>query len=218
MRWGMRLFEADRDMIFAVWISKTFVGGSGEVELSRMVHQSERIRPINDRLFYRTEENADELANHVAAMRKELDTNGLGYRLMEYWRASENSYDGKYHFILVGALLMRAGAKIKDSDMQHLRELVPQINCNPNDIIGFLDPGRAQFLAALDHYQPGTPRCFEEPSCYRCGKIKADIGGQGLKRCARCKKAFYCNRDCQKAHWLAHKPYCNVPEGRPLFF
>ena len=29
-----------------------------------------------------------------------------------------------------------------------------------------------------------------------------------LKLCSRCKKVLYCNKDCQKAHYQMHKPYC----------
>jgi len=29
-------------------------------------------------------------------------------------------------------------------------------------------------------------------------------------KCARCKSANYCNKDCQKAHWPRHKEFCKV--------
>lgn len=51
-------------------------------------------------------------------------------------------------------------------------------------------------------------------TCANCGKTSAD-----LKRCAKCRSEYYCNRDCQKAHWKAHKRVCasraatTAPEG-----
>lgn len=69
--------------------------------------------------------------------------------------------------VILAAMVMQSGAKISDDNMQHLREIVPRIHSSPgyawplNDE-GFRDPGRAQFLAALDHYMPGTPRTFCE--------------------------------------------------------
>lgn len=29
-----------------------------------------------------------------------------------------------------------------------------------------------------------------------------------LKKCALCEVVRYCNRRCQKNHWIIHKPYC----------
>ena len=42
--------------------------------------------------------------------------------------------------------------------------------------------------------------------CGNCGKKKSD-----LKVCSRCMKVFYCDRDCQKAHFTNHKSIC-VPK------
>lgn len=39
--------------------------------------------------------------------------------------------------------------------------------------------------------------------CHNCG-----WGNKHSFRCAACKKAFYCNRACQKAHWAKHKAQC----------
>ncbi len=38
--------------------------------------------------------------------------------------------------------------------------------------------------------------------CMICGKQNE------LSRCGRCKKVFYCSRECQKADWQNHKPNC----------
>jgi hypothetical protein len=41
--------------------------------------------------------------------------------------------------------------------------------------------------------------------CAACGNI---IPVESVKRCARCRVVNYCNRNCQKAHWKAHKSKC----------
>ncbi|KAG9122643.1 hypothetical protein FRC07_000899 [Ceratobasidium sp. 392] len=43
--------------------------------------------------------------------------------------------------------------------------------------------------------------------CWRCGGV-----GRPLLRCARCKKARYCSKECQKTHWNEeHKNVCKAP-------
>ena len=42
---------------------------------------------------------------------------------------------------------------------------------------------------------------LEMPHCSRCGNLPA-------KRCSRCRLARYCSADCQRAHWIGHKPHC----------
>lgn len=70
--------------------------------------------------------------------------------------------------VILAAMVMQTGAKISDENMQHLRELVPRICSYPGYAPpfaddGFRDPGKKQFLAALEYYKPGTPRTFCEP-------------------------------------------------------
>ena len=40
-----------------------------------------------------------------------------------------------------------------------------------------------------------------------CSSI--DCINDGNKRCSKCKKVFYCSKDCQKKHWKVHKKSCN---------
>ncbi|KAM0279718.1 hypothetical protein ACHAQH_004409 [Verticillium albo-atrum] len=213
-RWGYRLFEGDQDIDIACDLGGAF-DSKPILELSKMVNQTDMMAPQEARDFYQTEEYVGVLDAIIPKNRKMLDA-GLGDKLFDKMRAEEKNptlqAGGSYNMILVGALLMRAGAKIRDKDMEYLRELVPKTPSRPGFALpifdeGFRDPGKIQFLAAMDHYKPGNPRSFQEPSCFLCGNIKSDIG-HGLSKCGRCKYAFYCDKECQTSHWKIHKPIC----------
>eukprot|EP00164_Ancoracysta_twista_P008132 GFYU01011679.1.p1 GENE.GFYU01011679.1~~GFYU01011679.1.p1 ORF type:complete len:228 (-),score=36.11 GFYU01011679.1:72-755(-) len=54
--------------------------------------------------------------------------------------------------------------------------------------------------------QPAQPQVVMKQSadkCTNCGK-----SAENLLRCAKCKNAFYCDRDCQKSDWKYHKRVC----------
>ena len=57
-------------------------------------------------------------------------------------------------------------------------------------------------LGGLDA-APSSSSSALEPKCDECGKASAT-----LKNCARCGVAKYCNHDCQKKAWKAHKKEC----------
>jgi hypothetical protein len=44
-----------------------------------------------------------------------------------------------------------------------------------------------------------------------CAKPGCD--GAGKKTCADCLKVYYCTRQCQLAHWPAHKAECRQSAG-----
>jgi hypothetical protein len=168
------LFEGDSDIDIACVMPDGLCiqTGNWEHTLASMIFQTDMLAPAEARARYRTEEYKNELANEIVPyVRWKLDTKGLGDQLFAAYRAEETKPPGingnpRYITIIFGALMLRAGAKIKAEDLQHLRDLVPQVNCRPNWILGdddFRTPGRAQFLAALDRYQPGVPSDFQEP-------------------------------------------------------
>lgn len=55
----------------------------------------------------------------------------------------------------------------------------------------------------------------QKAACWNCGLLGAAsdasdalaVSTSNLK-CSRCKRAYYCNEACQKAHWVHHKSSC----------
>ena len=45
-------------------------------------------------------------------------------------------------------------------------------------------------------------------ACSQCDRSAADVG---LLCCKRCRLAWYCSPECQKANWKVHKPQCRAP-------
>lgn len=182
------LFQGDLDLDLAGDLNLSFGEDGDEIDFYGMVGPAE---------------SRDSQEQLIASVRQKVDTDGLGDRFIDMYRKKEQQKEpfGDYYAILAGAMMLRCGARIKDDDRQYLRDLVPRISCvegyaSPIADIGFRGPGKRQFLAALDHYQPGVPRSFYEPSCFACGKIASDIN-KGLDKCARCRGACYCNKVCR---------------------
>ncbi|KDN64315.1 hypothetical protein CSUB01_09987 [Colletotrichum sublineola] len=196
-RWGHRLFEGDLDLDLASDVHDVVLArdGSEDIRFSHILDQSDLFDPSHTREYYQSDEYRLEVEKIIVTIRNRLDS-GLGDKIFDKYRAKETELFGKYKVIIVGALMMRAGAEINKEHFQHLRDLVPQIDCHhryvlPIPDLGLRGPGRAQFIAALDNYQTGTPRNFREPSCFHCGKVHADLG-KTLKECGGCKEAWYC--------------------------
>lgn len=146
----------------------------------------------------------NETMSKMVAVRQIFDS-GFGTSLLRKYRAGENGpgsnglyNDPKYKVIILGAVLMGVGAQIGKDDIDHLRHLALNTGSREGFALAFCDlgfrgPGLRQFLNALTQYQPGTPRDFESPSCFTCGKAKQDIGKE-VSRCGRCHKAWFCDK------------------------
>lgn len=140
-----------------------------DLGLSSMIHQTDQVAPEEARNFYKSDEYKDVLLPGIVAQCRQVLDAGAGDRLMNLYRSRENQpqnvLDGRYQVIIVGALLMRAGARIRKDDLNHLRELLPLIPCREQcerDDEGFRGPGKAH-SGCLDYYKPGIPRNFQEP-------------------------------------------------------
>ncbi|KAF2672771.1 hypothetical protein BT63DRAFT_136176 [Microthyrium microscopicum] len=213
-RWGHRLFEGDADLDVAGEIDCDFESDEKDLRLSDLANM---ITPNEAK----SDKDKQSLEEHFLNVRTRLNS-GIGDELMAKYRAVEKKNpdyfgsprdDGRYRVILLGAMMMAAGATFKQDDFDHLRELTSKIDAIDGFALPICDtpfraPGKAQFLAALDQYIPGTPRSFGSPSCFHCGKIAADGVGQPLRKCSGCMRVWYCDKSCQKKHWKAHKTYC----------
>ncbi|KAK5659421.1 hypothetical protein OQA88_622 [Cercophora sp. LCS_1] len=205
-RWGHRLFEGDQDLDEYVDVAEEFKKKNGSPEIAWFFENGPA-----DMLLGRSSGTQTGVADSpesakLETVRRIVDS-GLGATLMREFREKENGNSpwAKYRVIILGAILMRMGAQIAQDDIDHLRQLALATPSREGfalafSDIGFRGPGLRQFLAALNHYQSGTPRNFETPSCFACGKINCDIG-RGVMQCGRCHSAWFCDKDCQRSYW-----------------
>lgn len=75
----------------------------------------------------------------------------------------------------------------------------PGTGAETSELMHHRHPFRVRVLPVSD-----TPNFTMQHVCLGCGK--AD--GSKLLRCARCNVAYYCSKQCQVAHWGAHKSEC----------
>ncbi len=82
--------------------------------------------------------------------------------------------------------------------------------------LGITCPQGFQALAdSIEGDQPQIAKIlreFKPASIMRCSYCTSSA--KKLKKCARCKKARYCNAECQKNHWTIHKLRCSLPESQ----
>jgi hypothetical protein len=68
------------------------------------------------------------------------------------------------------------------------------------------------------HYAlEATVRSFVSATCAKCGKSSTN-GEEPLKKCGRCRLAFFCGKECQTAVWKSHKKVCSkLDQGAKLY-
>ena len=94
--------------------------------------------------------------------------NHIGGELFLHFRNNPDFLFGEYTTVMCGAVMMEAGIRISAEDRIDLRQAAQRTPSypgyqNPLMDMGFLDPGKAQFLAALEHYEDDKPQDFKTP-------------------------------------------------------
>lgn len=46
--------------------------------------------------------------------------------------------------------------------------------------------------------------------CFNCTKTFEELGLEKISTCSNCRRAFYCDKYCQKNNWKEHKKYCKL--------
>lgn len=96
---------------------------------------------------------------------------------------------------------MRLSA-LAQRNLESLRDPLPQILKNVPDNTS------APILAAYGH-RMGTGG----DKCDGCRKTLDQLGVQSLNCCQRCKKVYFCSKECQGNQWRAgHKKACRKPD------
>ncbi|KAJ5273589.1 hypothetical protein N7478_008714 [Penicillium angulare] len=148
-RWGRRMFEGDSDLgLLADLENHVGIKEKGEHSMEDMI----MMRMPDEKVKY---------------VREKLGTSSYGETLLTNCKSKDLGWNGKHCTVILGAVMIAAGAHTSSENMQHLRKPVPQINCNTGYTMalfdeGFRAPGRPQFIAALDHYQPGIARSVRD--------------------------------------------------------
>ncbi|KAK5465504.1 hypothetical protein LTS15_002067 [Exophiala xenobiotica] len=214
-RWGHRMFEGDLDLDLkgdvTYAIEEKLKAKSITLEQDHLEDLLENMANLNYRPTP-SSMNSQQLLDHI---------NTISDELFEDFIQKKEPIFGDYTVVIFGAVMMGAGAKISPENMTYLRQAADKTESHPGHRLpigdlGFRDPGKAQFLAALNHYRNGEPRDLRGPSCFCCGRINQDLNPRSLMKCGRCKEAWYCNQECQQANWKNHKLICRKDGELPL--
>jgi hypothetical protein len=152
------LFEGDSDCDTLYEIN-----AAAKQELTKLMKDTDICATTKAKELHDSLEENDLLDFDAVELRKILEA-GLCDGLFKKLRTkTKDSLTPELRVILLGMVMMQAGATISDSDMEYMRKFLPQIPSQsgyalPIFDLGFRDPGKAQVSAALEHYKNGVPR------------------------------------------------------------
>jgi len=155
---ALGLFEGDSDCDTVYEVTS-----AAKKELTALLKETDLGATTKAKELHDSLDENELLDFEVDELRKILDA-GLCDRLFKRLRSkTKDSLTPELRVILLGMLMMRAGATIKNDDMEYMRTIFPTIPSQsgyalPIFDLGFRDPGKAQVAAALEHYKNGVPR------------------------------------------------------------
>ena len=84
----------------------------------------------------------------------------------------------------------------------------PEYNGKRARVLSFDKRGTGRYTVVLDDGRELSlkPECVEHAGCAAAGCTAEEASSA----CARCGTVRYCSRECQRAHWKAHKPMCEL--------
>jgi hypothetical protein len=83
-----------------------------------------------------------------------------------------------------------------------------------NKIIFYLSARTQLFLFYMPDFElRKTLKKMESKPCAQC----STTANSNSKKCGKCKFMFYCSKECQRKHWMNHKPFCKpMPIRTPI--
>lgn len=162
------LFQGDLDLDTCADVETMVVNFLSNEEVGPQILITPAMRETGQKIIDSAEEQKnggsggsyllDNIKRGDPAIREILD-HAVCFTLLDLSKGDE------FAEIIIGALMMQAGAKLRPKDKRRLRKILAAFPEGDDELPenGFSNAGQAQFSAALDNYRAGTPRDFQCP-------------------------------------------------------
>lgn len=141
------MFEGDRDLGILDSINDDFFP---PVKVAEDDEYNEKSYLYGQDLGYFRAHADSGLCDKLFAKYRDVSKSQTQARDRSLTPAAEGGAAGPYKVVKLGAMMMRCGAKIKDDEMEHLRQVVDQCEvrdgyASPVGDFGFRGPSKSQF-------------------------------------------------------------------------